>query len=177
MIPNMISQYVRTLFEESRNGELTVGSGIERMDYAVSWDEQTAHALAEQCDTLVRHLTELANQSNPRHLSKAQAEIWNTYLRPFPEHGMDKDALRVIWEKEAIGIMLNRKEQQLSRQYNRWYEEQSLNRLPWKGCAPTDVICSARRYARLVQLNAPSALQDHEARRFAEKFVLYHCMK
>jgi hypothetical protein len=177
MILNMISQYIHTLFKESRNGELTIGSDIERMNYAVEWDEQTAHTLAKQCDALVSHLTELAKQSNSHHLNTEQAEIWNTYLRPFPEHDMDMEALRAIWEKEAIGIMLNREEQQLSRQYNRWYEEQSLTRLPWKGCAPTDVICSARRYARLVQLNAPSALQDHEARRFAEEFVLYHCMK
>lgn len=177
MIQNMISQYVRTLFEENPNGLLTVGAGTDRFEHKVSWDRQTAEALALQCDALVCHLTELAVRTDLRNMTKEQKDIWNTYLRPFPEHGMDKDVLREIWEKEAIGLLLSARERQFSRQYNDWYQEQALQRLPWKGCAPTDLIRCARRYVRLVQLNAPAALQEHEARWLAEEFVLYHCMQ
>ena len=35
MIQNTISQYVRTLFDESRDGWLTIGMDQERFDYEV----------------------------------------------------------------------------------------------------------------------------------------------
>lgn len=177
MIQNMIFQYILTLFDESRDGELTVGSGIDRFDYPVEWNAQTAEELAQQCDELVGHLTELAKQTEHGRMTKAQQAVWDTYLRPFPDHGLDMEALRAIWEKEAIGQSLDAQERQLSRQYDKWYERQALTRLPWKGCAPTDLIRCARRCARLVQLNAPAPVQANEARCLAVEFVLYHCMK
>lgn len=182
MIQNMISQYVRTLFAESRDGYLTTGIDQDRFDYEVDWDENQAEDLGSRCQRLVEMLTELAPlqdglQLNTRRLSKEQLEVWNIYLRPFPEHDMDKEALHAVWEKEAIGLALNPKERKLSRQYQNWYEKQSLLRLPWERCAPTDLIIRARRYARLVKLNAPEAVREHEARCLAEEFVLYHCMK
>ncbi len=177
MIQNMISQYIRTLFEENPAGVLTAGAGSERFDYTVEWDAQTAEKLAQQCETLVLHLQALAQRKGHSRMTLEQRAVWNTYLRPFPEHGMDKTALRAVWEKEAIGLALKAPERQLARDYAKWYEAQALERLPWKGCAPTDLIRCARRYARLVQLGAPEAVQEHEARWLAEEFVLYHCMK
>lgn len=177
MIQNMISQYIRTLFGENPDGQLTVGAGADRFDYSVQWDAQTAEALGQQCEALVLHLQALAQRRGHSRMTPEERAVFNTYLRPFPEHGMDKDALRAVWEKEAIGLTLKAQERQLSRDYAKWYEAQALERLPWKGCAPTDLIRCARRYARLVQLNAPEAVQEHEARWLAEEFVLYHCMK
>lgn len=182
MIQNMISQYVRTLFDESRDGWLTIGVDQERFDYKVVWDENQAEDLACRCQRLVDLLTELAPMQVPmmlrtRCLSKEQLDVWNTYLRPFPEHGMDKEALHSVWEKEAIGLALKPEERKLSRQYDSWYEKQALQRLPWEQCSPTGLISRARRYSRLVQLQAPAAIQAHEARCLAEEFVLYHCMK
>lgn len=182
MIQNMISQYVRTLFDESRDGWLTIGIDQERFDYEVDWDEKQAEELASSCQRLVELLTELAPMQesllqSTRRLSKEQMDVWNSYLRPFPEHDMDKEALRAVWEKEAIGLALNPEERKLSRQYDSWYEKQALLRLPWERCAPSNLICCARRYARLVKLNAPEAVREYEARCLAEEFVLYHCMK
>ena len=182
MIQNMISQYVYTLFEESRDGWLTTGIDQNRFDYEVDWDENRAESLACRCQRLVELLTELAPMQDSlmqstRRLSKEQQDVWNAYLRPFPEHDMDNEALRAVWEKEAIGLALNPQERTLSRQYNSWYEKQALLRLPWERCAPSNLISRARRYARLVKLNAPEAVLAHEARCLAEEFVLYHCMK
>lgn len=182
MIHNRIEQYVHALFEESRDGYLTVGASYDRIEYTVDWDWKKAEELAQHCSQLVDLLTDLAGQYDKllhgtRRLTKAQKEVWDTYLRPFPEHDMDKAALHEIFKKEAIWLLLSKEEQALSRQYNQWYEEQALLRLPWKGCSPTDLICRAQRYARLVRLNAPIAVQENEARCLAEEFVLYHCMK
>jgi hypothetical protein len=182
MIQNTIFQYVLTLFDESRDGWLTIGIDQERFDYKVDWDENQAEDLGNRCQRLVELLTELAPMQesltqSTRRLSKEQMDVWNTYLRPFLEHDMDNEALRSVWEKEAIGLALKPEERKLSRQYDSWYEKQALLRLPWERCAPTNLISFARRYARLVKLNAPEAVREHEARCLAEEFVLYHCMK
>ena len=182
MMKTMISQYIRTLFNESRDGELTAGDLDDRFDYLVEWDEETAEALAQECGTLVGHLTELSHQfeklrSETQHLTKKQMEVWNTYLRPFPKHNLDMDALRTIWEKFDTDASVTAEEYALADQYVLWFEENALSRLPVKRCDPIPLINRARRYSRLVRLNAPAVVQENEARRFAEEFVLYHCMK
>lgn len=181
MMKNKISQYVRTLFDESRDGELTVGNEDDRCDYPVDWDEATAEALAQQCGALVTHLTELAGQydklkTETRHLTKDQLEVWNTYLRPFPDHGLDMDVLQGIWEKYETDAPVTDEEQALADQYVHWFEENALARLPRKRCDPSALINHAKRYGRLVRLNAPAIVLENEAKRLAEKFVLYHCM-
>lgn len=182
MMKTMISQYIRTLFNESRDGELTAGDLDDRFDYLVEWDEETAEVLAQECGTLVGHLTELSHQfeklrSETQHLTKKQMEVWNTYLRPFPKHNLDMDALRTIWEKFDTDASVTEEEYALADQYVLWFEENALSRLPVKRCDPIPLINRARRYSRLVRLNAPAVVQENEARRFAEEFVLYHCMK
>ena len=177
MMNQMLTAYMQTLFEESRDGSLTVGMEIHRMDYDVEWDQQMLETLTVQCIEMVEHLTKLAGRETEAGLGQEARRIWNTYLRPFDDHGLDRSVLKAIWEKEAIGVMLVGEEREISRKYYRWYEEQSLQRLPWKGCAPSGLIYRARRYARLVQLKAPAAVQEAEARHLAEEWVLYHCMK
>jgi hypothetical protein len=135
MIQNKISQYVRTMFDESRDGELTVGDADDRFDCPVEWDEQTAEFLAQQCGALVAHLTELAGQydklkTETRHLTREQMEVWSTYLKPFPEHGLDMEALQAIWEKFETGEPVTEEERALADQYVNWFEENSLTRLP-----------------------------------------------
>ena len=182
MIQNTISQYVRTMFAESRDGELTVGNADNRFECPVEWDAKTAEKLAEQCGTLIAHLTELAGQydklkTETRHLTRKQLEVWNTYLRPFPKHGLDMETLRTIWEKFETGETVTEEEWALADQWLHWFEENASTRLPQKCCGPAHLINYAKRYAKLVRLNAPAVVLESEAKRFAEEFVLYHCMK
>ena len=181
MMKNKISQYVRTMFEESRDGELTVGNEDDRFDCPVEWDEQTAEMLAQRCGELIGHLTELSWQydkllTETRHLTKAQFEVWNTYLRPFPDHCLDMEALQFIWEKFETDAHVTEEERALSDQYVRWFAENALERLPANRCDPIQLISRARRYSKLIRLNAPAIVQENEAKRLAEEFVLYHCM-
>ena len=182
MIDTMISQYVRTLFDESRNGELIAGDADNQFDYPVEWDEETAKTLAEQCGALVAHLTELSHQyeklkTDTRHLTKEQLEIWNTYLKPFPKHGLNMAVLESIWEKFETDEPVTEEEYALADQYVLWFEENALTRLPIKRNDPIHLINCAKCYCKLIQLNAPAVVQENKAKRFAEEFVLYHCMK
>ena len=182
MMKTMISQYVRTLFNESRDGELSADDLDDRFDYLVEWDEETAEALAQECGTLVGHLTELSHQydklkTETRHLTKEQLEIWNTYLKPFPKHGLDMEALEAIWGKFDTDEPVTEEEYALADQYVLWFEENAMARLPIKRCDPIPLINRAKRYSKLVRLNAPAMVQENEAKRLAEEFVLYHFMK
>ena len=94
MMKNTISQYVRTMFDESRDGWLTIGIDQNRFDYEVDWDENQAEDLAYSCQRLVDLLTMLAPMQDSllqstRRLTEEQWDAWNAYLRPFPEHVMD----------------------------------------------------------------------------------------
>lgn len=182
MMKTMISQYVRTLFNESRDGELSAGDLDDRFDYLVEWDEETAEALAQECGTLVGHLTELSHQFEKlkvetRHLTQEQLEVWNTYLKPFPKHGLDMAVLESIWEKFETDEPVTEEEYALADQYVLWFEKNALTRLPIKCNDPIQLINCAKCYCKLIQLNAPAVVQENKAKRFAEEFVLYHCMK
>ena len=182
MMKTMISQYVRTMFNESRDGELSAGDLDDRFDYLVEWDEETAEALAQECGTLVGHLTELSHQFEKlkvetRHLTQEQLEVWNTYLKPFPKHGLDMAVLESIWEKFETDEPVTEEEYALADQYVLWFEENALTRLPIKCNDPIRLINCAKCYCKLIQLNAPAVVQENKAKRFAEEFVLYHCMK
>lgn len=182
MKKNAISQYVRTMYEESRDGELTVGDLDDRFDCPVDWDADTADALAQQCGAWIEQLTELAGRydellADTSGLTDKQLYVWNTFLCSFPDHGLDQQALCVIGEKEAVGLALTEKETELARKYSLWFDEQALTRLPYNRCNPADLIYRAVRYAKLVRYNAPTSVLESEAQRFAEEFVLYHCMK
>lgn len=177
-----ISRYVRTLFDESADGFLTAGNTDDRFDYPVDWDEQTADALAQQCGRLVEQLTELSMRfetlrTSTVQLTAQQLAVWNTYLRPFPKHDLDMLALTAIWEKMDTCATLTPQEHALADAYVRWYEENAHSRLPVLRCDPTALIGRARRYSKLVQLNAPAVVRENEAKRFAEEYVLYHCLR
>ena len=181
MIQNTILQYVLTLFDESRGGEMTAGNADNQFDYPVEWDAETAKVLAQQCSTLVGYFTELSRQfeklrSETRHLTQEQLEVWNTYLRPFPKHNLDMEKLQEIWEKTAADMELTEEEWDLADQYVDWFEAHAMARLPVKRCTPVQLINRAKGYSKLIQLNAPEIVQEAQAKRFAEEFVLYHCM-
>ena len=181
MIQNTIINYVRTMFDESREGELTAGDLDNQFEYPVEWDEATSEDLAQQCGTLIDHLTQLSGQyerlkTDTRHLTQAQLDVWNTYLRPFPKHNLDNAVLEEIWNKMAADMELSDEEWDLANAYVEWFEQHALTRLPVKRCSPAQMINRAKYYCKLIQLNAPAVVLENQAKRFSEEFVLYHCM-
>lgn len=127
MKQNTIAQYIFKLYSDSKYYGFLHDSCIE----GDMWDELLAKDVSLQCEALVGYLTELAEYYNASldelpELTKTQAKVWSTFLRPLPDHGMDMDALREIWEKDAIGIDLTEEERVLFRQHNLWYAEQAL---------------------------------------------------
>lgn len=180
MIYSTIFAHVRRMFEESRDGQLTLGDDDERYECPVVWDAETAEGLARKCGTLVRHLHFLAGQyeklkTETRHLTREQLAVWDTYLKPFPGHGLDMEALQGIWEKFESGDPVSAEERALADRWLGWFEENARMRLPDLRRDPVGLINRAKRYGKLVRLGAPAVVQEQEAKRLAEEFVLYHC--
>jgi len=90
---------------------------------------------------------------------------------------LDMEKLQEIWEKTAADMELTEEEWDLADQYVDWFEEHARARLPVKRCTPVQMINRAKSYSKLIQLNAPESVQEAQAKRFAEEFVLYHCLK
>ena len=100
MIHNTISEYVRTMFHESRDGELTAGHDDDRFDYPVAWDAETAETLAQQCGALVAHLTELAGMYD-----KLKTEI-NGLLSRYHDDGKNPNPIAESMSVMKTGLKL-----------------------------------------------------------------------
>ena len=185
--------YIRTMFEATRDGMLTLThypeDGSEEFDrtYPVNWDSQTAEALEKQFDKLRGHLDHIGllhdelqafirQEKVPRSiLYRELLAVWDTYIAPFEDHCFDEQAIFDIQMKEEYEV-LTEEEFALLEEYWEWYEQQCLQRLPYNRRSPAELINRARRYERLVSLHAPEIVLENEARCLAEEMVLYYCM-
>lgn len=176
------SEYIRFLYQSTNDGKLTVAyDEDDAVTYPMAWDAQAAEELAQQFETLRGQLEAIGKQYDALMVSteglpEELLAVWNTYVRPFPDHNMDKEVLEDIWQKEDLGEELTESEKRIARLHRQWYEAQCLQRLPYNRCAPTGFINRAKRYASLVKLDAPGIVLETEARCLAEEMVLYYCM-
>lgn len=186
--------YIRTMFEATRDGMLTLThypeDGSEEFDrtYPVNWDSQTAEALEKQFDKLRGHLDHIGllhdelqafiqQEKVPRSILNGELlTVWDTYIAPFGDSGLDDDAVADADTKRFCGDELTEEEEALLKQYDVWIEQQCLQRLPHLGCTSVYLINRARRYEKLVSLGAPKIILENEAQRLAEEMVLYYCM-
>lgn len=177
------AQFLRAMFANTCDGKLTIGN--DESDLAtipMDWDAGTAEELAQRCETLLEQLTRLGEEherwaASTEGMPAQLLPVWDTYVRPFPDHGMDQATLEEIWQKESVNMELSDSELQLFHQYNRWYGTCAMERLPYNRCSPVDLINRARRYEKLVSLKAPRVVVENEGRCLAEEMALYHCMK
>lgn len=175
--------YLRELFAQTCDGKLLIGNeGEDLVTYPMDWDAQTAQKLAQRCETLLAQLTRLGQEherweASTEGMPEELREAWNLFARPFPEHGMDQAALEEIWQKESVDLELSESEQQMLSLYNRWYAECAMERLPYERRSPVYLINRAKRFEKLVRLNAPEVVVKNEGRCLAEELALYYCLK
>lgn len=186
--------YIRSMFDNTKDGMLTLThypeDGSEEFDrtYPVNWDSQTAEAMEKQFDNLRCHLDHigllhdelqafLQQEKVPRSILNGELlTVWDTYIAPFGDSGLDEVAVADADIKRFYGDELTEEEEALLKQHDAWVEQQCLQRLPYIGCTSVHLINRARRYERLVSLHAPEIVLENEARCLAEEMVLYHCM-
>lgn len=184
------SAYIREMFKDTADGKLTLthypedGGEEYTQTYNVDWDAQTAKQLAKRFDALISNLDRIAllhdslmnGERNVSLLTPGQQEIWETFLAPFEDGGFDEEEIFDLQMKEAYES-LTEEEEALLNEYYDWYEQQCLQMLPYNRCSSASFVNRARRYEKLVSLDAPQVIRDNEARCLAEEMVLYYCMK
>lgn len=169
------SDYIRALFEETKDGVLEIWYEDETDEgymiaYSMVWSRADMEDLVQQFEILRSQLDCITAGEQSEEL----AEIYNIYVRPYDTCPVDSEQLDDVLDKLDLALPLSQEEQALYEQYIHWQEQQASSRLPAKGSNALGLISRARRYTRLMELKAPQIVIENEARCLAEELVLYH---
>ena len=169
------SDYIRALFEETKDGVLEIwdddGTDEGYVEaYTMAWSRGDMEGLVRQFELLRSQLDRIASGEQSEELT----EIYNIYVRPYDACPFDDERMDAIWDKLDLALPLSQEEQALYEQSIRWKEEQASSRLHGKGSNAFGLISRARRYTRLMELKAPQIAIENEARCLAEELVIYN---
>lgn len=172
------SDYIRALFEETKDGVLEIWYEDETNDgymiaYSMAWSRADMEELVQQFELLRSQLDRIAAGEQSEEL----AEIYNIYVRPYDACPFVKEQMDEVLGKLDLELPLAYEEQALYEQYIRWQEEQASSRLHGRGYNSFGLISRARRYTRLMELKAPQIVIENEAQCLAEELVIYHWSK
>jgi hypothetical protein len=108
VMENKVSEYIRTIFSESRDGKLTIDIDEGPRCYLVDRDKATAVETARQCCKLFTQLTELGKHlceldSGNVTLSDEWMGVWTAYVRHSDDGGLDTDELVNIGKNRRTG--------------------------------------------------------------------------
>ncbi len=179
-------EYVRKLFEETKDGKLTINyfpilDQPYSSTYKMDWTEQDAENVVQQYSSLTSALArigklhdELQDEANRQNLLTAEElEIWNIYIRPFEPFETDLDVIAELYFRSE-GDSLTDEEYDLLERHHEWFVANSRQRLPFDKCCPAKLVNRVQRYEKLVSVNAPKTIVEQEGRSLAEEMVLYY---
>ena len=172
------SDYIRALFEETKDGVLEIWHEDETGEgytdaYPMAWSRADMEELVQQFELLRSQLDRIAAGEQSEELD----EIYNIYVLPYDACPFVDEQMDEILDKLDLALPLSQEEQVLYEQYIHWQEEQASSRLHGKGYNSFGLISRARRYTRLIELKAPQIIIENEARCLAEELVLYHYLR
>lgn len=183
--------YIRKLFEETKNGELTIHyfpffDQPYSFTYRMDWTKQDVEALVERYDSLIHALAHIGKVHNELEdeikrkelLSSNELIIWNTYIKPFEVFDEAEPGVVDTLYFRAETETLEEEEYELLDHHYDWFVTNCRKRLPFNRWCPANLINRAQRYEKLIELKAPDCVVTHEGRFLAEEMVLYyHCKK
>lgn len=169
------SDYIRALFEETKDGVLEIWYEDETDEgytvaYPTAWSRADMEDLVQRFEILRSQLDRIAAGEQSEEL----AEIYNIYVRPYDSCPFVDEQMDEVLDKLDLALPLSQEEQVLYEQYIHWQEKQASSRLPAKGRNAFRLIPHARRYTRLMERKAPAIVIENEARCLAEELVIYH---
>lgn len=196
--------YIRQVFRETQDGKLSITyypfiGEPETITYQVNWTEEDAEQIIQKYNLLTFALARIGRlhdqledeQSRNKLLSEDELQIWNTYVKPYEPMVVDWEQLypispckpdelmsliQEIHERAQFGDLIE-EEEMLWKQYCMWREEQSQKRIPFDRRSAANMIQRARRYEKLIRMNAPEVVVTEEGRSLAEEMVLYYAGK
>lgn len=197
--------YIRQMFCETKDGKLSITyypyvGEPETITYQVNWAEEDTEQIVQKYNLLTDALSrigrlhdQLEQEENRKSLLTAtDLEVWNTYIRPYDPFEMDLSAfelgfyydpvelqesiINAIHERGRYGDLVE-EEETLWIRYCIWREEQSQKRIPFNRRSSAALIRAARRYEKMVSMDAPESVVTEEGRCLAEEMVLYYAGK
>lgn len=176
------ADYIRAMFANTKNGKLILEDeeGIDEI-LSLDWDEETMERLVAKFEALVAMLDRLGKEhtrweASTKDMPEDLLEIWNTYILPYPDHGMDNEELFNISMKAEFGEKLTKEEEQKLEKQQVWFYENALTRLPYNRKNPASLIQRVRRYEKMISIHAPKVVVDDECHSLAEEMVQYYCL-
>ena len=178
------ADYIRAMFANTQaDGALFLeDEGENGVTWFMDWQKEDADEVVARFEALLAALTKLGKEhtrweTSTKDMPADLLEVWNTYIVPYPDHGMDREKLFEISMKAEFDKKLTLEEEELLVREQEWQWENALTRLPYNRCHPVALIQRAKRYEKLIKLQAPQVVLDNEARCLAAEMVLYYCMK
>ena len=173
------ADYIRAMFENTREGKLVLEDENDAKTYYMDWTKEAAEEAVTRFEKLLAELTRLGEDhtkwmESTQDMPEDLLEVWNTYILPYPDHGMDLEELQDASIKAELDEPLTEREKELLDAQRLWMHMEALRRMPYCRCNPAYMIQRARRYEKLVSLHAPKIVIDNEARYLAEELALYY---
>ena len=163
------------------------GEEVSNIPCLMTWSRQDAMQCAERFRSLLDAITKIAAHYAPEDdftaehpavaADPALAAAWDTYLRPFAAEGFETDTVCAIGDKLERNESVTGEEESYYDRYCQAIYGECAERLGKHNCA-YEVVLHARRTCRLMILNAPRTVIDHEAAMLAAAMALcFHCSK
>ena len=176
------ADYIRAMYANTIDGKLEMEEeGFEPEILKLDWNEAILEEVVARFEKLQSALSRLGREHaywsiSTKDMPEELLEVWNTYILPYPDHGMDEEALFDAGTKAECGMDLTEEEEELLEKHMAWMREHALSRLPYNRKNPAGLIQRARRYEKLVSLHAPKVVVDNEGHSLAEELVVYYCL-
>ena len=179
-------QYVRKLFEETKDGKLPIRyfpffDQEYTLTYKMNWSAEDAEALIQRYEALTASLSRIGavyDQLNEESavqalLSKEDQEVWKIYVCPFEPFEVDLEEVADLYFRRETDSLDEEEDELLERHYE-WFIANSEQRLPKSKRTPAMMINRAQRYTELARCHAPAIILQEEGRDLAEEMVLYY---
>lgn len=178
--------FLRQLFAEMKDNKVSIEyhpfiDEPYTMTYEMDWTAEDVEALVQRYETLTAALTKIGNHYEQMNfadmreslLTPQEQEVWNTYIRPFDPFEVDLSVVSELQFRSETETLDDEEYDLLDRHFQ-WYEENCLQRLPVLKRSPYAVVNRAKRYTRLISMNAPEIVVTEEGRYLAEELALYY---
>lgn len=179
-------EYIQLMYEKMDENGVVITPGwyfMEEWEHqkrcTLRWSKEDCLAIAGKFTRLKKLLTAFARESLREDaqvlqlvLNEEAFAVWNTYLRPLDLSEFDMDAIQEIDERTMCEMPLTPEEEALFARYEQAIRDQVAQRMGSRLCAYEQYM-RAKRYCKLLELNAPEIVCQNEEKYLAAAMVCH----
>lgn len=180
-------EFIKKLFEDTTDGilKITYYPFLEdtcyEVPYPVKWDKADCEEVISEYEQLEKALIFLGEHYDELTAPEGRAKLlddellayWKIYGELFKKFRVSDEEIEELNFRGEYD-QLTDEEYALLEEHYQWYEEQMLERLPFKGKSPHELIGKAQKYILYVKLKAAEPVLKAHGKEIAEELVLYN---